>query len=115
MFGGYYKMEEKTREAFDADGWFHTGDIGAWTPEGCLRIVDRKKNMFKLSQGEYVAVEKVESIYKKNTLADMLWVYGNSFESFLVAVVVPNEAKLLAWAKSKGKSRPGSPSPKAKP
>ena len=104
LYQGYYKRKDLTDDAIDADGWFHTGDIGEIQPNGYLKIVDRKKNIFKLSQGEYVAVEKVESIYKKNTLADMLWVYGNSFESFLVGVVVPNEAKLLAWAKSKGKS-----------
>jgi long-chain acyl-CoA synthetase len=102
VFSGYYKQEDKTKEVLDADGWFHTGDIGEITPAGALRITDRMKNIFKLSQGEYIAVEKVEAVFKKNSYVEQIWVYGNSYESQLVAVVVPSESKIQEWAKGAG-------------
>ena len=102
VFSGYYKDEKQTNGAIDKDGYFHTGDVGEITDFGALKIIDRKKNIFKLSQGEYVAVEVLESAYKKNLSIEQIWVYGNSFENCLVAIVVPGEEKLLAWAKEKG-------------
>lgn len=102
VFAGYYKDEKKTREDLDADGFFHTGDIGELSGDGVLRIIDRMKNIFKLSQGEYIAVEKLENAYKQCDLVEQLWVYGNSFESVLVAVVVPKEKQLMAWAEKNG-------------
>ncbi|CAM6085910.1 unnamed protein product [Calypogeia fissa] len=98
---GYYKNEAITNDSI-IDGWFHTGDIGEWQPNGALKIIDRKKNIFKLSQGEYVAVEKLENIYSLTTIVDTIWVYGNSFESSLVAIVVPTPGELESWAKSAG-------------
>ncbi|KAJ4711896.1 Long chain acyl-CoA synthetase [Melia azedarach] len=101
LFSGYYKREDLTKEVL-VDGWFHTGDIGEWQPNGSLKIIDRKKNIFKLSQGEYVAVENLENIFSLVSAIDSIWVYGNSFESFLVAVVNPNKDSLERWAADNG-------------
>ncbi|KAF6251919.1 acetyl-CoA synthetase-like protein [Scenedesmus sp. NREL 46B-D3] len=98
MFQGYYKQPELTAQEVDGDGFFHTGDIGELTPEGTLKIIDRKKNIFKLSQGEYVAVEFLEAEFGKCELVEQIWLYGSSFEATLVAVVVPVKDKLMAWA-----------------
>ncbi|KAM5572176.1 long chain acyl-CoA synthetase 4-like [Rosa sericea] len=97
LFSGYYKREDLTNEVM-IDGWFHTGDIGEWQQDGSLKIIDRKKNIFKLSQGEYVAVENLENIYGLVSDIDAIWVYGNSFESCLVAVVTPNKQAIERWA-----------------
>ncbi|CAL5356224.1 unnamed protein product [Camellia sinensis] len=98
LFSGYYKREDLTKEVL-IDGWLHTGDVGEWQPNGSLKIIDRKKNIFKLSQGEYVAVENLENVYGSVT---EIWVYGNSFESFLVAVVNPNKQVFERWAEENG-------------
>ncbi|XP_011022505.1 PREDICTED: long chain acyl-CoA synthetase 4 [Populus euphratica] len=101
LFAGYYKREDLTEEVLN-DGWFHTGDIGEWQPDGSMKIIDRKKNIFKLSQGEYVAVENLENIYSLVSDIDSIWVYGNSFESFLIAVANPNQQALEHWAQEHG-------------
>ena len=81
---------------------FDLGDIGEWQPNGSLKIIDRKKNIFKLAQGEYIAVEHLEMVYGMSMYVEQIWVYGNSFESSLVAVVVPNEEALRKWASANG-------------
>ncbi|PIN09207.1 Long-chain acyl-CoA synthetases (AMP-forming) [Handroanthus impetiginosus] len=101
LFSGYYKREDLTKEVL-IDGWFHTGDIGEWQADGSLKIIDRKKNIFKLSQGEYVAVENLENIYGQVPDIDSIWVYGNSFESFLVAVINPSKQAVEKWAEQAG-------------
>ncbi|KAF5734323.1 long chain acyl-CoA synthetase 4 [Tripterygium wilfordii] len=103
VFSGYYKREDLTKEVL-IDGWLHTGDIGEWQPDGAMKIIDRKKNIFKLSQGEYVAVENLENICGLVPDIDSIWIYGNSFESFLVAVVNPNKQALERWAEENGVS-----------
>eukprot|EP01018_Ginkgo_biloba_P004872 Gb_12194 [translate_table: standard] len=97
LFSGYYKHEDLTNEVM-VDGWFHTGASGERQPDGALKIIDRRKNIFKLSQGEYIAVENLENVYGMCHVIDSIWDYGNSFESFLVAIVTPNQQALESWA-----------------
>jgi len=99
IFKGYYKMPDKTEEVIDKDGWFHTGDIGQWNENGTLSIIDRKKNIFKLAQGEYVAVEFLENIYLRSKFISQIFVYGNSFQNHLIAIAVPDEEVLLPFAR----------------
>ncbi|WIA33081.1 hypothetical protein OEZ86_006237 [Tetradesmus obliquus] len=102
LFSGYYKQPGLTKECIDADGFFHTGDIARLVGDGTLQVIDRKKNIFKLAQGEYIAVEKIENVLKSCPLVEQVWVYGNSFESCLVAVAVPAEKPIMAWAAGRG-------------
>ncbi|XP_033830001.1 long-chain-fatty-acid--CoA ligase 1-like [Periophthalmus magnuspinnatus] len=99
VFKGYLKDPEKTKETIDEEGWVHTGDIGKWLPNGTLKILDRKKHIFKLSQGEYIAPEKIENIYVRSSALAQVFVHGDSLQSCLVAVVVPDPDFLCNWTK----------------
>jgi len=96
---GYFKNEEKTKELFDEHGWLHTGDIGLILPDGTLKIIDRKKNIFKLAQGEYVAPEKIENILTRVPYIAQAFIHGESLMSSLVAIFVPDFEVLVPWAK----------------
>ncbi|KAH7285771.1 hypothetical protein KP509_33G045300 [Ceratopteris richardii] len=102
IFKGYYKDEVQTKEIIDEEGWLHTGDIGAWLPGGRLKIIDRKKNIFKLAQGEYIAPEKIENVYSRSKYISQCFVYGDSFNSSLVAIAVVEPEEVSKWAKSRG-------------
>jgi long-chain acyl-CoA synthetase len=101
IFKGYYKNEKATNEDIQ-DGWLKTGDIGRWNPNGTLSIIDRKKNIFKLSQGEYIAAEKCEAVYAKSSITAQMFIYGNSYKSFVVAIVVPQAVPLHVYFKNQG-------------
>ncbi|XP_036105438.1 long-chain-fatty-acid--CoA ligase 1 isoform X6 [Molossus molossus] len=102
VFQGYLKDPAKTAEALDKDGWLHTGDIGKWLPNGTLKIVDRKKHLFKLAQGEYIAPEKIENVYLRSEPVAQVFVHGESLQSFLIAIVVPDVETLGRWAQKRG-------------
>lgn len=102
VFKGYLRDPEKTAEAIDKDGWLHTGDIGTWLPNGTLKIIDRKKNIFKLAQGEYIAPEKIENIYVRSAAVAQVFVHGESLRSFLIGIVVPDPETLPEFAAKLG-------------
>lgn len=104
---GYLKQEEKTREAYaEEDGvrWFYTGDIGLVESDGVLKIIDRKKDLVKLSHGEYVSLGKVEAALKQSKFVENCCAYGDSREIFIILLVVPVQAAVEELASSLGLS-----------
>eukprot|EP00826_Nyctotherus_ovalis_P056084 TRINITY_DN750_c0_g2_i6.p1 TRINITY_DN750_c0_g2~~TRINITY_DN750_c0_g2_i6.p1 ORF type:complete len:586 (+),score=120.93 TRINITY_DN750_c0_g2_i6:538-2295(+) len=95
----YFKDPKRTAEMYDSEGWYHTGDIALITPSGGIKIIDRKKNLFKLQQGEYVAPEKIENTLSTSPWVLQLFVYGDSYQRYIVAILVPNKEPVLKWAK----------------
>jgi fatty acid CoA ligase FadD9 len=96
LIPGYYKRPEVTAELFDADGWYHTGDVMAQIAPDQLVYVDRRNNVLKLSQGEFVTVSTLEAAYGGHPSVRQIFVYGNSARSYLLAVVVPTDDALAA-------------------
>ncbi|HYB35793.1 MAG TPA: carboxylic acid reductase [Mycobacterium sp.] len=94
MFPGYYKRPEVTADVFDADGYYRTGDVVAEVGPAQLVYVDRRNNVLKLAQGEFVTVAKLEAVFNNSPLVRQIYVYGNSAHPYLLAVVVPTEDAL---------------------
>ncbi|TCD63627.1 hypothetical protein EIP91_005178 [Steccherinum ochraceum] len=97
-FQEYYKDEKNTRETVDSEGWMRTGDVGEIDSCGRFKIVDRVKNIMKLAQGEYVAVERIEALYSASPICAQLYVHGDSLQSYLIGVLVPDPVQLAAIA-----------------
>lgn len=101
---GYWKRDDATKEAIDADGWFHTGDIGVIDADGYIRITDRKKDIIVTAGGKNVAPQNIEGQIKaKSGIIGQVVVHGDK-RKFLAAIVTLDEEALKSWAKSKGLS-----------
>ena len=98
---GYYKNPEATAEIIDKDGWLHTGDIGTLVDGKYLKITDRKKEIFKLSAGKYIAPQVIENLLKESDFIDNAFVFGENHK-FASAIIVPNKAKIKEYAKARG-------------
>ncbi|XP_055798576.1 long-chain-fatty-acid--CoA ligase 4-like isoform X1 [Salvelinus fontinalis] len=102
---GYYKSEHLNNDFWvDEQGqrWFCTGDVGEIHSDGCLQIVDRKKDLVKLQAGEYVSLGKVESALKNCPLIDNICAYANSDQNYVISFVVPNQKQLTTLANNNG-------------
>jgi long-chain acyl-CoA synthetase len=97
VMAGYYKDETLTAEVIDSDSWFHTGDVGEMVDGKYLKITDRKKELFKLSSGKYIAPQAIENKLKESTLIEQVMVIGSN-QKFASAIVVPNFQNLHNWA-----------------
>lgn len=98
----YYKNPQETSDALTEDGWFQTGDVAEWTSDGQLRIIDRKKNLVKTLNGEYIALEKLESVYRSNSYVDNICVYADQNKVKPVGILVPNIGPVTQLAKKLG-------------
>lgn len=103
IFKGYFRDLEKTKETIDEDGWLHSGDIATIIPEhgNALKIVDRVKNIFKLQQGEYISPEKIENIFSNCKYIEQIFIYGDSLQNYLIAIIYPKAHDVIEFLKSK--------------
>ncbi|KAL2924300.1 Long chain acyl-CoA synthetase 8 [Bienertia sinuspersici] len=103
---GYFKNEDKTKEEYKVDEngmrWFYTGDIGQFHPDGCLEIIDRKKDIVKLQHGEYISLGKVEAALMSCKYVGNIMVYADPYHNNCVALVVPSHSELEKWAQESG-------------
>ncbi|KAK3680398.1 long-chain fatty acid-CoA ligase [Vermiconidia calcicola] len=99
---GYIGLEKETKESFTEDGWFKTGDIGEFDSAGQLRIIDRKKNLVKMQHGEYIALEKLESVYRSCPVISNICVHADQSKNKPIALVVPAEPALKQLASENG-------------
>jgi len=103
---GYFKNEAKTNEVYKDDEkglrWFYSGDIGRFHPDGCLEIIDRKKDIVKLQHGEYVSLGKVEAALAMNPYVENIMIHADPFHSYCVALVVAAQNELEKWALQQG-------------
>ena len=102
MTQGYLDDEKETAEAITKDGWFQTGDIGQFNANGHLKIIDRKKNLVKTLNGEYIALEKLESVYRAAPVVGNICVFAAEDKSKPIAIIVPVEAVLQKLAAANG-------------
>lgn len=99
---GYLDLEEETKEAFTEDGWFKTGDIGEFDSKGNIKLIDRKKNLVKTLHGEYIALEKLESVYRSAPVVANICVYAAQDQAKPIAIIVPAEPALKKIATDNG-------------
>ncbi|CAH9130507.1 unnamed protein product [Cuscuta epithymum] len=99
---GYFNNDAETNNTYHVDErgmrWFYTGDIGRFHRNGCLEIIDRKKDITKLQHGEYISLGKVEAALRASKYVDSIMVYADPFHNYCVALVVPSREVLLDWA-----------------
>ena len=102
---GYFKDMKHYKEAVDEDGWLHSGDVGAIISDkgNVLKIIDRVKNLFKLSQGEYVAPDKVQKILMNSKYVHQLFLHGESLYNYAIALVYPDLNECIAFLKENKK------------
>ncbi len=105
VFPGYYKRPETTAEVFDADGFYRTGDVMAEVGPEQFVYLDRRNNVLKLSQGEFVTVSKLEPLFGDSPLVRQVYIYGNSARAYLLAVIVPTQEALSRWQPDELKRR----------
>jgi len=101
LFKGYWHRQDLTDEVIDAEGWFHTGDVGEMSSDGFLKITDRKKEIFKTSGGKYIAPQMLENKLKESVVIEQAMVLGDG-QKFPSALIVPGFAALRDWCRVKG-------------